>query len=125
MFLDFKDAPDYPSCDPSACVHTYEPVCGSDNKTYVNMCYFKAQTSCNVSEDGGPNQITVAYTGECCNFECTNEYSPICDNFGETHLVSLIELLTYLRTVLEPLCIRQETMLGRENSRQEFDNLFV
>uniref|UniRef100_A0A914BWJ7 Kazal-like domain-containing protein n=1 Tax=Acrobeloides nanus TaxID=290746 RepID=A0A914BWJ7_9BILA len=83
ILSNFKDIPTDSSCEPSACVNTYEPVCGSDGKTYANMCFFKAKTSCN---DTSSSKITVAYTGECCNYECTNEYSPICDNFGETHL---------------------------------------
>ncbi|KAL1509843.1 hypothetical protein ABEB36_004520 [Hypothenemus hampei] len=46
-----------------ACPLNYEPQCGSDGKTYSNLCQF----NCEVSQlrTRGVNTLTLAKTGPC------------------------------------------------------------
>ena len=42
------------------CEDTYDPVCGTDHKTYSNECKLKLQ-ACKTRN----KNITIAYSGEC------------------------------------------------------------
>ena len=46
-------------CPPSACTMEYDPVCGSDGKTYANNCVLK-EIACERSQN-----ITLKNQGEC------------------------------------------------------------
>ncbi|KAF0715060.1 Aste57867_3590 [Aphanomyces stellatus] len=72
------------SCE-MMCIDLYDPVCGSNNKTYSNDCYLKlAQCT--------DKTLTLAKTGECgsssakCrDIGCTREMDPVCSSDGVTY----------------------------------------
>ena len=65
------------------CGFKYEPVCGTDNKTYRNYCYL-AKSSCESSKP-----LQLANFGKCkpedCGRFCTVEYEPVCATNGVTY----------------------------------------
>uniref|UniRef100_A0A7I4Z639 Serine protease inhibitor n=1 Tax=Haemonchus contortus TaxID=6289 RepID=A0A7I4Z639_HAECO len=64
---------------PNSCDNIYNPVCGSDDITYTNMCHLKL-AQCLQS-----TMMGLAYRGECCSMDCPNNFSPVCDDQGVTH----------------------------------------
>lgn len=62
------------------CITIYKPVCGSDNKTYSNLCVFECAQKNNTC-------LELAHQGECkkypCN--CTEQYAPVCSSNGTTY----------------------------------------
>ncbi|KAJ3094683.1 hypothetical protein HDU97_007715 [Phlyctochytrium planicorne] len=65
------------------CIDKYEPVCGSDGKTYGNKCFFD-KANC--------LQKTLTFTqGECpkpCPARgvfCIDKYEPVCGSDGKTY----------------------------------------
>ena len=54
-----------PACD-ILCTTEFNPVCGSDNKTYANECVMKAE-SCFLGKT-----ITILHNGECIEKEGIN-----------------------------------------------------
>jgi len=71
-----------------ACPQIYKPVCGSNGKTYGNMCLLKV-AACKVNYD----KLKLDYDGECeesepCSFQykiCTKIYRPVCGSNGKTY----------------------------------------
>jgi len=63
---------------PSFCNRMYDPVCGSDYKTYPNPCTLKIESCTN-------KKVKQLYLGECqCPEECPVEDNPVCVN-GNTY----------------------------------------
>lgn len=63
------------------CPRNYDPVCGSDGKTYGNTCELR-KAACR-----SWTRITVAHTGECeeCVAICSHVYDPVCGTDGVTY----------------------------------------
>lgn len=70
--------------DNCVCTRIYDPVCGSDGKTYSNDCHFNCQKSKH-------SNLIIAHRGECKVIEaepeciCTREYTPVCGSNGKTY----------------------------------------
>ncbi|CAB3998011.1 Kazal-type serine ase inhibitor 1 [Paramuricea clavata] len=72
-----------PGCQ-QFCSAIYAPVCGSDGKTYDNMCLLK------VADCESEENITKVHDGPCitskvCPAFCPNDYDPMCGSNGKTY----------------------------------------
>ncbi|XP_057707118.1 ovoinhibitor-like [Corythoichthys intestinalis] len=59
------------------CFATWDPVCGSDGRTYF--------AECDLCQENGFNGVKVAYKGECHRMVCPPHYDPVCGTDGRTY----------------------------------------
>lgn len=68
---------------PDMCPMNYQPVCGTNWKTYSNLCSLKAEV-CRTKQN-----IQVAYNTDCnsvgCAMRCSSIYEPVCGSDGVTY----------------------------------------
>lgn len=65
-----------------ACQMSWVPVCGSDGRTYGNMCELTSTACLRKSE------VFKVYDGECsehCQMMCNMNYNPVCGSNGVTY----------------------------------------
>ncbi|CAH1794117.1 unnamed protein product [Owenia fusiformis] len=99
-------APDRPDCNKTVCSQQYEPVCGSDGRTYSNQCTLEV-AQCEAKRVG--SELTKIGDGECvsiaststdapkvvtttldpetdsCERVCARNFDPVCASDGKTY----------------------------------------
>lgn len=70
---------------PNVCTLQYDPVCGTDGKTYSNSCFLSIE-ACNNPQ----LNLSIAHNGSCetrdqCNKPCTLEFDSVCGTDGMTY----------------------------------------
>ncbi|XP_042227178.1 four-domain proteases inhibitor-like [Homarus americanus] len=67
----------------SSCIEIYQPVCGTDHKTYSNKCYLQLAT-CRSN-----GRIKFLHDGICekrnCPDVCIQVFDPVCGTDGVTY----------------------------------------
>ncbi|XP_059169089.1 four-domain proteases inhibitor-like [Physella acuta] len=80
-------------CPQTVCLEVYQPVCGSDGKTYPNKCQLHASNCKNsdvkevtISHDGPCKEIQPKRpTDPCMKIVCLQVYDPVCGSDGKTY----------------------------------------
>lgn len=81
LFSDFVQSQPNGSC---FCATYYEPVCGTNGKTYSNLCYLNCDSRRNPC-------IQKVNEGTCRNAcVCTKEYRPVCGSDGRTYATECV-----------------------------------
>lgn len=76
LINDFVQSRENRSC---LCGYYYQPVCGTNGRTYSNLCFLNCDRRKNPC-------IQVASYGKCRNLcVCTREWNPVCGTDGQTY----------------------------------------
>nr|QGA30572.1 kazal-type serine protease inhibitor [Apostichopus japonicus] len=73
-------------CSEQVCTSEYRPVCGTDGKTYSNLCLFNFTAVC-----GKERGLKLAHRGacsqgnKCSENTCISIYEPVCGSDGKTY----------------------------------------
>ncbi|XP_067240951.1 ovoinhibitor-like isoform X5 [Chanodichthys erythropterus] len=87
------DQPQEPDCKPypsNACPKNYEPVCGSDGKTYDNVCVLcaanrESNTTILIQKQGKCDQPQEPDCKPYPSNACPKNYEPVCGSDGKTY----------------------------------------
>ena len=69
---------------PNVCAQLYQPVCGSDGRSFINACFLES-AACAERETSGVSKLVELYAGRCCEVKCPSSWRPVCDSQGDTH----------------------------------------
>ncbi|KAK3859032.1 hypothetical protein Pcinc_034814 [Petrolisthes cinctipes] len=73
-------------CGWKECSHDHDPVCGTDNITYKNMCFLlKANCTSRNLHIAIKGKCTAEAAG-CPTFNCSSESSPVCGSDNRTYI---------------------------------------